>query len=407
MKTLRDYQSENAEKLTDIITKHKIAYFSAEVRTGKTATALDVARRLGCKKVLFVTKKKAIESIEEDYVDFNFRFVLEVINYESLHKVEDRDFDLVILDEAHSLGAFPKPSNRTKRARSISKGLPILYLSGTPTPETYSQIYHQLWVSSFSPFNRHTNFYKWAREFVIIKQIMMNGRTMNDYKTARVSDIQELIKPIMLSYSQKQAGFESQVKERILSVRMDANTYKMADRLIKDLVIEGNSGTVLGDTPTKLMQKLHQIYSGTVKLEDGGAVAFDLSKASYIKSFFKGKKIAIFYKFKAELELLTTMFGDKLCTEINEFNETDKNIALQIVSGREGTNLSAADALVFYNIDFSATSYWQGRDRMTTKDRLVNSVYWVFSEGGIEHKIYKSVEKKKPYTVSHFKRDYK
>jgi hypothetical protein len=60
---------------------------------------------------------------------------------------------------------------------------------------------------------------------------------------------------------------------------------------------------------------------------------------------------------------------------------------------------------VYYNIDFSATSYWQSRDRMTTKDRLKSDVYWVFSKGGIEDKIYKAVTKKKSYTLTHFKVD--
>ena len=87
------------------------------------------------------------------------------------------------------------------------------------------------------------------------------------------------------------------------------------------------------------------------------------------------------------------------------FNDTDKSIALQIVSGREGISLRKADALVYYNIDFSATSYWQSRDRMTTKDRLKSDVYWVFSKGGIEREIYKAVSKKKDYTIRHFKRD--
>ena len=36
---------------------------------------------------------------------------------------------------------------------------------------------------------------------------------------------------------------------------------------------------------------------------------------------------------------LKEVFGDKLCTEIDEFNETNKNIALQILSGREGISL--------------------------------------------------------------------
>ena len=90
---------------------------------------------------------------------------------------------------------------------------------------------------------------------------------------------------------------------------------------------------------------------------------------------------------------------------LEEFNSTDKNIALQIVSGREGISLRKAMALVYYNIDFSATSYWQSRDRMTTKERLQNKVYWVFSKNGIENDIYKAVVKKKDYTLKHFKRD--
>ena len=60
---------------------------------------------------------------------------------------------------------------------------------------------------------------------------------------------------------------------------------------------------------------------------------------------------------------------------------------------------------MYYNIDFSATSYWQSRDRMTTKDRRYNKIYWVFAEDGIEDMIYKAVNSKKNYTVKHFKND--
>jgi hypothetical protein len=99
------------------------------------------------------------------------------------------------------------------------------------------------------------------------------------------------------------------------------------------------------------------------------------------------------------------VFGDLLCNNLKDFVISDRHIALQIVSGREGISLKQADALVYYNIDFSATSYWQSRDRMTTKDRTNSKVYWIFSEGGIEKDIYKAVVKKKDYTVNHFKRD--
>jgi hypothetical protein len=84
------------------------------------------------------------------------------------------------------------------------------------------------------------------------------------------------------------------------------------------------------------------------------------------------------------------------------FNETDKHIALQIVSGREGISLKNADVLVYYNIDFSALSYWQSRDRLTTMERKTNDIYWIFSDKGIELQIYKQVIAKKDYTLNHF-----
>jgi hypothetical protein len=179
----------------------------------------------------------------------------------------------------------------------------------------------------------------------------------------------------------------------------------MIQRLKNDLVIEGKEETILADTSVKLMMKMHQMYSGTIKFESGNSMIIDTSKAEFIKENFEGCKIGIFYKFKEELEALKQVFGDELTTDLDEFNATWKNIALQIVSGREGISLKMAEYLVYYNIDFSATSYWQSRDRMTTKDRLKNQVYWIFAKDGIEHKIYEAVSKKMDYTTKHFQKD--
>ena len=173
------------------------------------------------------------------------------------------------------------------------------------------------------------------------------------------------------------------------------------------MVIEGQKTdeVILADTAVKLMSKIHQLYSGTVKFESGKSQVIDLSKAEFIRTNFKNKKLGIFYKFTAEYKALKDVYGDDLTCDLDEFKRSDKTIALQIVSGREGISLKEADCLVYYNIDFSALSYWQSRDRMTTKDSKQNDVYWIFSEGGIESKIYKAVSKKKDYTLRHFRKD--
>jgi hypothetical protein len=401
----RDYQEDIIKKGSNVIAEHGFVYLAMEVRTGKTLTSLGIAKEMGAKRVLFITKKKAIPSIESDYQMLKPIFTLEVINYESLHKIEG-SFDLVVLDEAHSLGAFPKPSKRAKQVKIIiQKNEPlVILLSGTPTPESYSQMYHQVYAIPSNPFKRFMNFYRFCDEHVNVTQRPINGIYIKDYSKGLPS-IMEAMKPYFLSYSQKEAGFKVKTTEHVMYVNMNPLTYNIAKKLQKDLVIEGREEVILADTPVKLMMKLHQIYSGTVKFESGSSKTLDLSKAKFIKKHFIGKKIGIFYKFKEELKALQQVFKNTLTTELEEFINTKKNIALQIVSGREGISLRQAECLVYYNIDFSATSYWQSKDRMTTKNRLHNDVYWVFSRGGIEDQIYKAVVNKKDYTLNHFKKD--
>tara|TARA_R100001460_G_C3544172_1_gene174740 strand:- start:687 stop:1640 length:954 start_codon:yes stop_codon:yes gene_type:complete len=314
---------------------------------------------------------------------------------------------MVICDEAHTMGAFPKPSKRAKQVRDIVRDCnsKVILLSGTPTPESFSQMYHQVYSIRTNPFNHHKNFYKFASEFVNVFQRKIGSHMINDYSRGSTK-ILDVMQPYMISYSQKEAGFKVETKETVLHCAMSRETYNLANRLKKDLVVEGNEEVILADTAVKLMSKLHQIYSGTIKFESGNSMVMDLSKGQFIKKKFEGKKIGIFYKFKEELNVLKKVYKDDLTTDLEEFNTTDKNIALQIVSGREGISLRQADCLVFFNIDFSATSYWQARDRMSTKDRLHNQVYWIFSIDGIESDIYKAVSKKKNYTVRHFKREF-
>jgi len=401
---LRDYQITAAKQGKEILNRYNLVYLAFEVRTGKTLIALTIANDFN--NVLFVTKKKAIPSIEKDFKAISYTYNLTVINYESLHKV-DKQYDCIIIDEAHSIGSFPKKSKRLKDLQQIKSNYHI-FLSGTPCPESWSQIYHQLDASKFSPFNQWKNFYKWAHEFVNIKKKFVSfGNQVNDYSDANLDKIKPYIQHLIMTKTQKETGFINEINERCLYVKMQPKTYTIANRLQKDLVLESKSGVILADTPVKLQSKLHQIYSGTVKLECGKKITLDLSKGEFIKEKFKGKKIAIFYKYQQELEVLKEVFGQNLSTDINEFNNTDKNIAGQILSIREGTNLSKADAIVFYNLDFSNVSYKQARDRMTTMQRKQSDVYFIFAYSGIEEKIYKTVTvDKSKYDLRQFKKDY-
>lgn len=409
MITLRPYQIDNAAKGVAILKVKHIVYLAMEVRTGKTLIALAIAKDYGAKSVLFLTKKKAIASIQKDYNAYDPGYSLTITNDESMHKLEG-DFDLVIHDEHHRFGAFPKIGIAAKTFKKMFGHLPMLFLSGTPTPESYSQIYHQFWVSNHSPFAEPT-FYKWAKNFVHVTQRRLPHGIVNDYSDASISAIAPIIEPYMIKFTQAQAGFVSTIDEEILWVKPSAKTLKLINILQRDRVIQGQHHTITADSAVTLQSKLHQLFSGTIIFDEiegqpRASMVIDTTKADLIRDKFAGKKIVIFYKFTQELQALLSVMGESLTTSIDEFQTTNKSIALQIVSGREGLNLSAGETIVFYNPDFSATSYFQARDRLTTINRTNSKVYWLFSENGIEAKIYNAISKKKNYTVNMFKKDF-
>jgi hypothetical protein len=405
----RPYQISISDKAADIIRKYGLVYLAMQVRTGKTVTALLTAEKVGAEVILFLTKKKVISGILQDHAELGLKADIIVTNYENIHKINQK-FDIVICDEAHGLGQYPKPAQRVKKLKELCKGKPIIYLSGTPTPESYSQIFHQFYISSFSPFKDYINFYKWAKDYVDIRLKYFKGLKVNDYSNANQTKIKQMTDHLIIPFTQQEAGFRAEVEELTIGIKMEPSTYFLADRLKRDRIYTGKDGNVvMADTGAKLLSKLHQIYSGSVIDENEEGLIFDRSKAYWIKDNFKDKKIAIFYKYKAEEIMLYLTFGyDKFTTDPQEFATSENKWFLsQIQSGREGINLSTADALIMLNIDFSAVSYWQARARMQNKDREEPSkVYWLFAEGGIEEKIYKAVKDKKDYTLSYFKNDY-
>ena len=229
MVEFRDYQKEIIHKGFNVIRKSRFLYLAMEVRTGKTLTSLGIANTLACGyNVLFITKKKAMSSVHSDYELLSPDFKLTVINYESLHKVSEKGWHTIIVDEAHSLGAFPKPSSRAKAVKKlmIVNNPYVIFLSGTPTPESYSQMYHQVYGVPNNPFSKYKSFYKFAKDYVNVTQKKINGFNINDYSDGKKQILDEM-EPYTISYTQEQAGFESSIEEEILYVDMKDTTYAL------------------------------------------------------------------------------------------------------------------------------------------------------------------------------------
>ena len=406
MVRLRDYQKVASKKLTRLCQIKKCAYLSGECRTGKTMVALSVVRNMALEKVLIITKKKAIPSIESDIRKMNLEKVVSVTNFEMLKKFRGSSWNMIIVDEAHSVGAFPKPSQRYLNILKLRYNS-IILMSGTPSPESFSQLYHQ-W--SLTPFlwSHYQNFYRWASDYVDVKEKRVGtGIVIKDYSDAKQKRILKDIEPYTVQMTQKEAGFTQEVEEEVHMVKMSRRTYRLALRIIKDGVIGSPARrSVVADSGAKVMSKLRQIYNGHVITERHGAIVFDKSKADYIKNKFNGR-IAILYCFIAEGKMLREYFGDRATDDPDVFNAVSDSVFIgQVKSCREGVNLSSADHLIFLGIDYSALSYLQGRERASFLGReRKNKIHYIFAEKGIEPKVYDVVKLKESYTINHYRND--
>lgn len=450
MITLRPEQRPKCDEAKLILAKYGCVYFAGQMRVGKTPTSLVCAYESGWKHVCILTKKKSIPGFNKFNPHQMFK-TLTIMNYinnaKNIAKLPPL-YDGYIIDEAHNLGAFPEPGQSAKAIKNLVGNKPVIFLSGSPTPESYSQIYHQFWVCNHGPFQQYWNpknkgsgFYKWAKDYVKqyeykdrdhdgneitkfrVKQKFVYGNTINDYSEAKEAEVKQAIHPYFVTLTQKDAGFTSFVEDKILNVPIDRNLYKLMKILKDKKYYRMKAGDeIVVDTKVRLQSLFHQLSSGTLNItkiippENGVGkgkqvkkkFTLDESKAYFINSFFTGRKIAVFYLFVQEGEVLKKVFPN--WTEDETLFNTHDHLTFicQMVSGREGTNISTADDLVMYNIGFSATTYLQVRERMQEQQRTKSStVWWIFSEHGIERKIYKAVSNKLDYTLSYFEKDLK
>jgi len=167
-------------------------YIAGKPRCGKTYTSILICEKSDkINSILVLTKKNAIPGWLK-FIEGNslLKHRYYVTNYEQIGthdklKLNSKDYDLVIIDESHNTGAFPKPSMRYKAIKKLCFNMPHIHLSGTAIVESQASIYHQMNISKFSPF-KHSNFYNFHREFGEPYYIKAAGREINQYD--RVKD---------------------------------------------------------------------------------------------------------------------------------------------------------------------------------------------------------------------------
>ena len=240
------HQEQIADEICKVIRQYAMVYVAGEERTGKTLASILAAEQLSVKNVIVITKKKPVDEWKKTLDKYGPKKKFFVTNYHQAHKINFMLYDLVILDEAHAyLSGYPKPSAMWKSLRDKLAQKPIIFLSATPSAQSRSKLYHQLQLSTWSPWRRYTSFYQWFQSYGIPRKIMVSGQLINNYDNTK--DFMAEIQHLFISVTRKDVGFEHEPVDVIHTIKPDNLFTAMYTRLEKKEVIPEEE--VVGDTP--------------------------------------------------------------------------------------------------------------------------------------------------------------
>lgn len=373
------HQIDISRQALDILRKHMIVYLAMQERTGKTLTSILICEQTKCNNILVITKKKALVGWIDTLSKYTHNKTYECINYESLHKCTFKP-DLVIIDEAHSnLGAYPKVGKTWKEVFKFTKGKPIIYLSATPSAQTYAQLYHQFKLSSWSPWIKYPSFYNWHKDYGIENIIYLGGRQIKQYNEVKSEKVMKDVEHLFISYTRTELGFEHEPNDILHYIDLSSEIREYYNKLLKDRVATIASTEVIADTVMALRTKLHQIEGSTLKQEDKNIFLYKIDKIDYIlKTWGDSKDLVIFYQYQNELSLLKQTFKSATI--------------LQGTSFAEGVDLSMYETCVVYSMDFSTAKYTQRRARQCNMKRDTPiDFHFLLVKGAISEQVYQTV----------------
>jgi hypothetical protein len=386
----RQHQIKIANEAVELIKDYNLAYIAAEERTGKTLAAILVAEQLKA-KCLVITKAKAIPGWLETLAAYKASVAVDVVSFHQAYK-QTADYELIIVDEAHSmLSAYPKPGKIQQQVKAIAKSKQVLYLSATPHAQGYAQLFHQLQVSSFSPFRSYANFYAWFSHYGKAYTIKVNGFDLAQYDRVKDEEIVKATQHLFIKATRAELGFEHEPTDQVHYVELSADTKYAYNELLTHKLIETSAGVIVADNISKLRTSLHQIEGGTIKIDNTYHVLRNQEKIDYIKKHFKdSNELVIMYNYKAELTKLQQHFKNA--------------VLLQGTSYAEGVDLSGHKHLVIYSQDFSTARHTQRRARQANVNRtLPINVHFLLVKKAISDEVYKTVSvNKKNYVDSVF-----
>lgn len=380
----KKYQLDLAERAYSILQDRMMVYIAMEERTGKTLISILTAEktRSAVGTVGIITMKKALGSWKDTLSRCSLTKDYIVINYHKAHTLPK--CDMLILDEAHNyISGYPKPSVIWKSIKKLSSYIPIIYMSATPHAQSMSLLYHQLQLSSWSPWAGYKNFYVWFRDYGVPATIYVGQRQVNVYNVTVVDKVNKDVEGLFIKRTRKQLGFKYEPIDKVHYVELQQCTERAYVAISKKGLYEFAVGTLVADSVAKKNHALYCLEGGTTIIDGIGHTLANTEKIDYImKEWGDTADMVIMYNYREELTKLRRYFV--------------KAQLLQATSFAEGVELSHIEHLIIYSQDYRASKHTQRRARQASMNRKTPiTVHFILVRAAMSERVYKSVVIKK------------
>jgi hypothetical protein len=387
-----------SDKCWDVLRNKGYVYLAGKPRSGKTYTAILTAEKSSkINSVLVLTKKNARGGWHK-FIDGNtsLKHKYYVTNYEQAKKLNKNAFDLVILDESHNLGTLGKPSKRILDIRKLCWDMPHIHLSGTAIVESPNSIFHQMYISKYTPF-KFKNFYDFFRFYGKPYYIKIGAREIAQYDKADMDRLMPEINEFTVYMTQNDAGISNdlQAVDKLHYITLNDRTRALYNELQKHQIAKIPTGhTLVCDSVMKLRVSLHMLESGVAKINDEYIELGNTEKIDYIKETFGDTKdIGIMCHFIGERKLLEKHFK-----HANIYSSS---------AHAEGVDLSHLKHFIILSGDYSGAKFIQRRERIiNTHGSNTLTVHHILVRGAISDQVYKRVSKKEDFNNSTYQKTF-
>ncbi len=370
-------------------------------------------------KIMLGTKSQRLKQLKELESFPCEALKVAVINYESVwrddifDKLVEFNANMIICDESQRIKTHDAQQSKAMHKLGDLARYKLI-LSGTPVQNNAVDLYSQYRFLDPTVFG--SNFYKFRNRFCVMGGF--NRRQIVNYK-----DLDLLIKKehsIAYRVTKKEALDLPEQTFETRYITLTPSEKKLYNTLKKESATElANGGTISASTVLTKLLRLQQFTGGFViadgeekpqQIGSGKINALEDIVDDYVID--SGKKLVIFARFRAELDLIrklldkkklkySVIYGDIKLSDRGEIvrdfqeNKETKVFLAQIDTAGLGITLTAADTCVYYSVNFNYAAYSQSLARIHRIGQRNTCTYiHLTTKGTVDELIMKALHKK-------------